>query len=526
LRTAGPHTTETTGGPVAGISRDARDQTILYIKDIKGLPAEERVRTIAERVKTVAEDPGVPVTSIGTTSYQKPITLVTAGNKLLMAVFEEEARTEGRTTQEVSTEYSEKLRSAIEKYRGDYSLRSILVGSLYTLIATLLLMGTLYLLTRLYRKVGAIQAWLNSKKVSIHIQSFELVRAESIGSALAVATKVTRFAIMLILIYAYLHAALSFFPWTRPFAGQLFNYVLAPLKTIGAGIWGEIPDLIYLAIIAVITIYVLKAMGLFFAGVEKGSITFKGFYPEWAQPTYKICRLLIVAFAAVVAFPYIPGSSSLAFKGVSVFLGVLFSLGSSSAVANIVSGYILIYRRVFKVGDRVKIGDFIGDVVATRLQVVHLKTIKNEEITVPSSTIVNSHVINYSALAKEKGLILHTTVTIGYDSPWRQVEALLLLAAERTKGLLHEPPPFILQTSLDDFYVSYELNVYTDSPQVMAKIYTDLHRNIQDAFNEYGVQIMSPSYRFDPERPKIVPKERWYAAPAKTPDDSTTNLTK
>ena len=226
-----------------------------------------------------------------------------------------------------------------------------------------------------------------------------------------------------------------------------------------------------------------------------------------------------MAFAAVLAFPYVPGSNSLAFKGISVFLGVLFSLGSSSAVANVVSGYTLIYRRIFKVGDRVKIADFVGDVVATRLQVVHLRTIKNEEITVPSSLIVNSHVINYSAMAKEKGLILHTKVTIGYDAPWRQVEALLLLAAGRTQGLLREPPPFILQTSLDDFYVSYELNVYTDAPQQMAKLYTDLHRNIQDAFNEYGVQIMSPSYRFDPERPKIVPKEQWYAAPAKAPDE-------
>jgi small-conductance mechanosensitive channel len=150
--------------------------------------------------------------------------------------------------------------------------------------------------------------------------------------------------------------------------------------------------------------------------------------------------------------------------------------------------------------------------------VVHLRTIKNEEIVVPSSMIVNSHVINYSSLARQQGLILHTSVTIGYDTPWRQVEALLLMAAERTPGLMREPAPFILQTSLDDFYVAYELNVYTDDPLRMVQTYADLHRNIQDAFNEYSVQIMSPSYRFDPERPKIVPKDQWYAAPAKFPD--------
>ena len=148
----------------------------------------------------------------------------------------------------------------------------------------------------------------------------------------------------------------------------------------------------------------------------------------------------------------------------------------------------------------------------------HLRTIKNEEIVVPNSMINNSHVINYSSLAAQKGLILHTSVTIGYDAPWRQVHALLLMAAEKTPGLLRDPAPFVLQTSLDDFYVSYELNVYCDTPLEMARIYTDLHKNIQDAFNEYGVQIMSPSYRFDPDRPKVVPKDRWYAAPAEPPD--------
>jgi small-conductance mechanosensitive channel len=219
-----------------------------------------------------------------------------------------------------------------------------------------------------------------------------------------------------------------------------------------------------------------------------------------------------------MAFPYIPGSNSPAFKGISIFIGILFSLGSTSAISNVLAGYSLIYRRVFKVGDRVKIADFMGDVMEMRLQVTHLRTIKNEEIVVPNSMINNSHVINYSSLAAQKGLILHTSVTIGYDAPWRQVHALLLMAAEKTPGLLRDPAPFVLQTSLDDFYVSYELNVYCDTPLEMARIYTDLHKNIQDAFNEYGVQIMSPSYRFDPDRPKVVPKDQWYAAPAEPPD--------
>jgi small-conductance mechanosensitive channel len=269
-----------------------------------------------------------------------------------------------------------------------------------------------------------------------------------------------------------------------------------------------------LTAILLITIYTLKLIHLIFRGVERGRIRFSTFQPEWAQPTYRLCRLGIIAFSLVVAFPYIPGSDSLAFKGVSIFLGVLFSLGSTSAIANIISGYTIIYRNLFIVGDRIRIGDISGTVMNTGLQVVHLRTVKNEEITVPSSVIVNSHVLNYSSLARRQGLVLHTSVTIGYDTPWRQVHALLLQAAERTAGLQREPAPFVLQKSLEDFYVSYELNAYTENPQAMERIYSDMHKNIQDAFNEYGVQIMSPHYKSDPDRPKVVPKQRWNEEPS------------
>jgi small-conductance mechanosensitive channel len=221
----------------------------------------------------------------------------------------------------------------------------------------------------------------------------------------------------------------------------------------------------------------------------------------------------------VIAFPYIPGSSSLAFKGVSVFVGVLFSLGSQSAISNLIAGLALTYRRSFRVGDRVRIADITGDVLESKLRVTTLRTIKNEEIIIPNSLILNSHVINYSAEALERGLILHTTVSIGYDTPWRQVHAMLLMAARKTPGLLDEPEPFVLQKSLDDFYITYELNVYTDKPEKMAGLYSELHQNILDVFNEYGVQIMSPNYKADRAEPAIVPKERWYAPPAKSADE-------
>jgi small-conductance mechanosensitive channel len=242
------------------------------------------------------------------------------------------------------------------------------------------------------------------------------------------------------------------------------------------------------------------------------------FDPDWATPTYKLVRMAVVAFAVVVAYPYLPGSESAAFKGVSLFLGVMLSLGSSSAISNVVAGYSMTYRKAFKLGDRVKIGDQIGEVLETRLLVTRLRTPKNEEVIIPNSEILNQHVVNFSSLARTEGLILHTRVGIGYETPWRQVEAMLLAAAQRTPGLKSEPRPFVLQKELGDFAVTYELNVYTDRPGAMLRTYTELHRNILDLFNEYGVQIMTPAYEGDPEQPKIVPKEQWHTAPAPPPE--------
>jgi small-conductance mechanosensitive channel len=258
---------------------------------------------------------------------------------------------------------------------------------------------------------------------------------------------------------------------------------------------------------------------LFFDAVGKGHVSLSGFEPEWAVPTYRIVRMAIVAFALVVAYPYIPGSRSAAFQGISLFLGVMFSIGSSSFISNIIAGYSMTYRRAFRVGDRIQVGEIFGDVSEIRLQVTHVRSVKNEEIVVPNSTLLNSSVVNYSALARSRGLILHTTVGIGYETPWRQVEAMLLLAAERTPGLLREPAPFVLQKSLGDFCVVYEINAYCDAPAEMARLYTRLHQNVLDVFNEYGVQIMTPAYEGDPAQPKVVPKDQWWSAPAR-PDAS------
>ena len=348
-------------------------------------------------------------------------------------------------------------------------------------------------------------------------KSFQLFSVEDLKSAWQGTLRALYVLTAFVVILACADYVLSLFPWSRSVALGGVELLIDPLRTIWNGVINATPGLIFIAILVVVTRYVLRLIRLFFSGIAYGTIRPAGFDQDWAWPTYRLLRFAVIAFALVIAYPYIPGSNSEAFKGVSIFIGVLMSLGASSMVANSLAGYTLIYRRAFRPGDRIKVGDTVGDVVAMRQQVTHLRTPKNEEVTIPSSTILNSHVVNYSALAREGGLILHTTVGIGYETSWRQVEAMLIDAANRTEGLLREPSPFVLQKNLGDFCVTYEINAYCDRPQHMEQLYSSLHRNILDVFNEHGVQIMTPNYVADSEQPKVVPKEQWYPAPAKLP---------
>lgn len=472
------------------------DQVLFYLKEeVKGVSPKERAQTISERIREIAENPQIPVQALTLSSYREPITLVSAGDKLLFSIFDQEARAEGRTGEQIAKDYIDTLRTAMEKYRRDRSRESIIYGGALTILTTLALIFILVFLRILYRHIDQrILAALIARVPSIHIQSLQIVHAERVKATIMGIIKAIRLMIALVILYTYLHLVLSFFPWTHPIASRILEYFLLPLKTIGLGIITQIPNLLFIAVLVLLGRYILKLMKYLFQEIENGTLRFSGFFPEWAKPTYKILSYSVIAVFAVVAYPHIPGSDSLAFKGVSIFAGVLFSLGAQSAVANMIAGFALIYRRAFKVGDWVKIADYTGDVIETRLQVTTLRTIKNEDIGVPNGLIMNSPVINYSAQAREKGLILHTTVTIGYDAPWRKVHELLLKAAECTEGILRDPAPFILQNSLDDFYVTYELNVYTDRPREMVQTYSDLHQNIQDAFNQGGVEIMSPHY--------------------------------
>jgi small-conductance mechanosensitive channel len=488
------------------------------VRGISSYPAEQRAEAIAARIKALAQDRGLNPEAV--TVVETPFTTnIMAGRRLIMGVYDSDASMEGGLSREaLAPLYATRIRDAIQTYRQERSRSFLMTRGLRGLAATAVAVLLGALIWWLGRRVeAAVESRYRRRIQSVGIQSFQILQAGHIWAAVHGILRTVRVAGLLVLGYAYLHFVLSSFPWTRAHARQLLAHVVGPLETLGLGALSYIPSLVFLAILALLTRYLLKTVRLFFTAVEQGTVAPAGFDREWAAPTYRIVRLVVVAFAVVVAYPYIPGSGSAAFQGVSIFLGVLFSLGSSSVLSNIIAGYTMTYRRAFRVGDRIRVNDAVGDVTATRVMVTHLRSLKNEEIVIPNSIILNSQIVNYTSLGRQHGLILHTAVGIGYEVPWRQVEAMLRLAADRTPGLLKEPAPFVLQKSLGEFAVNYELNAYCDDARQMVALYTELHRQILDVFNEYGVQIMTPAYESDPSQPKLVAREQWHAAPARPP---------
>jgi len=480
---------------------------------VKGFSAERRAGSISRRIMEILAESGVPLDSIVVVESEVSSDIV-VGDQFLLAVFDIDASLRGTTRLELAQQYVAAIRAGVERHREDRSKATLLKGIIFSAAATVLLVLLLRLLTWAQRR---LENALGIRVRGIAIQNYEIIKADWLKAAIRLTSRLVKWVLVVMLLYMYLEFVLRRFVWTRPFADSLIDLALQPLIIIGSSARAYLPNFFFLVVLFFLTRYLLKFLRIIFLEIEKGNMALPGFDADWAMPTFKIVRVLIVAFAVVVAFPYIPGSNSPAFQGVSIFLGVLFSLGSTSAVANIVAGVILTYMRSFKVGEIVKIQETVGLVVSRGLLVTRIRTPKNVEVTIPNATVLGAHVINYSVQAKTGNLILPTSVTIGYDAPWRQVHALLLMAADKTEDVLKDPKPFVLQSSLGDFYVNYELNVYVGRPERMPAIYSDLHQNIQDTFNEYGVQIMSPNYMMDRAKPTLVPKDQWYEPPAKKP---------
>ncbi len=499
--------------PKAFVDVDGTD--LFPVRGTSAFPAEARAAGIAARIRALAKDSAFLPETLREVDIEAGVQIV-GGSVAIMTATGADARMEALTRQEFADVCLRRIQQVIRDYRSERTPKRLLTATLKAFAITAAAAGIAFLFLLLMRRLNrALETRFQKRIEAVKIQSFELVRAERLQGALRAIPRAATVLGIAAIVLLTLQSVLGLFPWTRLIARRLGGWIVAPLQSMAEAVLAKIPDVIFLAVLFLLIRFVLKLLRLFFNAVGNKEIAFASFDPEWALPTFKLVRLAVVAFGIIVAYPYIPGSSSAAFKGVSIFLGIIVSLGSSSAISNIVAGYTMTYRRAFRIGDRVRIGEVIGDVLQVRLQVTHLRTTRNEEVIVPNSTILNNEVVNYSSFARSPGLILHTKVGIGYETPWRQVEAMLRLAADRTPGLLKEPPPFVLHQELGEFAVSYELNAYCQDAQAMFFLYAALHRNILDLFNEHGVQIMTPAYERDPDRPKVVPREHWYAAPAR-----------
>ncbi|MBX3173765.1 MAG: mechanosensitive ion channel family protein [Gemmatimonadaceae bacterium] len=470
-----------------------RGDTVLLITAASGaFTAAERADAIEARMLRLTRERLDSLTlAVGEQS-----TDILAGDLVLMSVTEQDAAAAGRSRAQLAQAYRVALFDELGRVSIQATLKAIAFGLLWTLIATAVLVVLLRLLRRGTERLETmVESRRDGRIPGVRIRTIELVSAQNVANVLTGTVRGLRVVGIITLLYFYLPLVLSFFPWTQRYSDRLVGYVLDPLGRVLGAIANYLPNLLFIAIIVFVARYALKVVRLVFNALGSGTLHLGGFEREWADPTYKIVRFLIIAFVGVVMFPYLPGADSDAFKGVSLFLGVLVSFGSSSAIANIVAGTVLTYTRAFNVGDRVRIGETTGDVIAKSLLVTRVRTIKNVDVTIPNAMVLSTHVLNFTALASGPGIILHTGVTIGYDVPWRQVHQLLTDAAKATKDVQAEPAPFVVQTSLDDFYVSYELNAYTANAKAMARVYGELHANIQDAFNAAGVEIMSPHYK-------------------------------
>ncbi len=480
------------GFPVMGFFKD----TLLTIySNLGSFSAQERAKAVGSRIQSLSEKrPFYPDSLVSSPQYGN--LNLKYQDLIIMSISEDDALWANQTKEALAANHMANIREALVSYQEETSIITLLQEFGLALVVLVITYFILKYIVKLFRWTAIkIHAQENQRIKGIKIRDYTLFDASRQVAVLINLNTVLKWIVMLSTVYIALPILFGIFPWTKNMAQTLFGYILDPLKDIALGLWNFLPNLFTIVVIVVVFRYVLKGLYFLKSEIQVENLKIPGFYPDWAAPTYQIVKVLVFAFMVVVIFPYLPGSDSPIFQGVSVFLGFLFTFGSAGSLSNIIAGLVLTYMRLFKMGDRVMIGNISGDVIEKNMLVTRVRTIKNEIISIPNATVMNSHTINYSSDAPEKGLIMHSTITIGYDVPWREMHEVLVQAALKTPLLLDEPAPFVLQTSLDDFYVSYQINAYTREPNKQAKIYSDLHQNIQDGCNAAGIEIMSPHYR-------------------------------
>ena len=417
------------------------------------------------------------------------------GNKVLASFTDQDGLWEGCTRDELAAAKRKVVVDKLKVMKNEHSLWRLGKRIFYFILVIVGQYLLFRLTTWLFNKLKArIQRLKDTRLKPISIQDYELLDTQKQVNLLVFLANLLRYAVMLLQLVLTVPLLFSIFPQTKDLAYKLFSYIWEPIKSIFLAIVEYIPNLFTIFVIWLAVRYLVRMVRYLANEIQSERLRIGGFYADWAMPTFHIVRFLLYAFMIAMIYPYLPGSKSGVFQGISVFVGLIVSLGSSTVIGNIIAGLVITYMRPFKLGDRIKLDDTTGNVIEKTPLVTRIRTPKNEVVTIPNSFIMSSHTVNFSQSARDYGLIIHSEVSIGYDVPWRKVHQLLIEAALNTPGVVDDPRPFVLETSLQDYYPVYQVNAYIKDANCLAQVYSDLHQNIQDRFNEEGIGIMSPHY--------------------------------
>ena len=417
------------------------------------------------------------------------------GNKVLSSFTDQDGRWEGCSRDQLAAAKRKGIVDKLKVMKDEHSLWQLGKRILYFILVIvgqfLLFKLTIWLFNKLKARIQRLK---DTKLKPISIQDYELLDTQKQVNLLVFLASLLRYAVMLLQLILTVPLLFAIFPQTKDLAYKLFSYIWEPIKSIFLGIVEYIPNLFTIFVIWLAVKYLVRLVRYLASEIQSERLKIGGFYADWAMPTFHIVRFLLYAFMIAMIYPYLPGSKSGVFQGISVFVGLIVSLGSSTVIGNIIAGLVITYMRPFKLGDRIKLNDTTGNVIEKTPLVTRIRTPKNEVVTIPNSFIMSSHTVNFSQSARDYGLIIHSEVSIGYDIPWRKTHQLLIEAALNTPGVVDDPRPFVLETSLQDYYPVYQVNAYIKDANQLAQVYSDLHQNIQDRFNEEGIEIMSPHY--------------------------------
>ncbi|WP_291530674.1 mechanosensitive ion channel family protein [Bacteroides sp. UBA939] len=417
------------------------------------------------------------------------------GNEVLASFTDQDGLWADCSRDQLATAKRKVIVEKLKVMKDKYSLWQLGEHILYFILVIIGQYLLFRLTTWLFNKLKVrIQRLKDTKLKPVSIQDYELLDTQKQVNLLVFLTNLLRYIVMLLQLVLTVPLLFSIFPQTEELAYKLLSYIWNPIKSIFLSIVDYVPNLFTIFVIWLAVKYLVRLVRYLANEIQSERLKIGGFYADWAMPTFHIVRFLLYAFMIAMIYPYLPGSQSGVFQGISVFVGLIVSLGSSTVIGNIIAGLVITYMRPFKLGDRIKLNDTTGNVIEKTPLVTRIRTPKNEVVTIPNSFIMSSHTVNFSQSARDYGLIVHSEVSFGYDIPWRKTHQLLIEAALNTPGVLDDPRPFVLETSLQDYYPVYQVNAYIKDADRLAQIYSDLHQNIQDRFNEEGIEIMSPHY--------------------------------